>query len=63
MDSIKVSALVQDTAFDLRLEMLAGQGGVDRRLVSARIQKPGLALAGFTEHIQRTAFKYLATPS
>jgi HPr kinase/phosphorylase len=69
MDSIKVSALVQDQSFDLRLELLAGQGGVDRRLVSARIQKPGLALAGFTEHIHKdrlqvfgnTELSYLAT--
>ncbi len=69
MDSIKVSALVQDASFDLRLELLAGQGGLDRRLVSARIQKPGLALAGFTEHIHKdrlqvfgnTELSYLAT--
>ena len=53
MDSIKVSALTQDRSFDLRLELLAGAGGLDRRLVSARIQKPGLALAGFTEHIHK----------
>jgi len=53
MDSIKVSTLVQDKAFNLRLELLAGEAGVDRRLVSARIQKPGLALAGFFEHIHK----------
>lgn len=53
MDSIKVSNLVQDQAFDLRLELLAGAAGIDRRLVSARIQKPGLALAGFFEHIHK----------
>ena len=46
MDSIKVSALLADKGFDLRLELLAGEGGVDRRVVSSRIQKPGLALTG-----------------
>src|SRR5258708_36973457 len=69
MDSIKVYALVQDQSFDLRLELLAGEGGLERRLVSARIQKPGLALAGFTEHIHKdrlqvfgnTEMSYLAT--
>lgn len=69
MDSIKVSSLLADKEFDLRLELLAGEAGVDRRLVSSRIQKPGLALAGFTEHIHKdrlqvfgnTELAYLAT--
>jgi HPr kinase/phosphorylase len=69
MDSIKVSTLLADKEFDLRLELLAGEAGVDRRLVSSRIQKPGLALAGFTEHIHKdrlqvfgnTELSYLAT--
>ena len=53
MDSIKVEQLVKDTDFDLRLELLAGENGLDRRVVSSRIQKPGLALSGFTEHIHK----------
>jgi HPr kinase/phosphorylase len=69
MDSIRVSALIADKQFDLRLELLAGESGVDRKIVSSRIQKPGLALAGFTEHIHRdrlqvfgnTELSYLAT--
>jgi HPr kinase/phosphorylase len=69
MDSIKVSAMLADKEFDLRLELLAGEGGVDRRVVSSRIQKPGLALAGFLEHIHKdrlqvfgnTELSYLAT--
>ncbi len=43
MDSIKVETLLKDQDFDLRLELLAGEGGLDRRVVSSRIQKPGLA--------------------
>src|SRR3989440_11277701 len=53
MDSIKVETLLKDQDFDLRLELLAGEGGLDRRVVSSRIQKPGLALSGFTEHIHK----------
>src|SRR5438046_9801647 len=53
MDSIKIEQLVKDLDFDLRLELLAGDGGLDRRIVSSRIQKPGLALSGFTEHIHK----------
>src|SRR5205809_530256 len=69
MDSIKIEQLVKDRDFDLRLELLAGEGGLDRRVVSSRIQKPGLALSGFTEHIHKdrlqvfgnTEISYLAT--
>src|SRR5438067_1773045 len=69
MDSIKVETRLNDGDFDLRLELLAGQAGLDRRVVSSRIQKPGLALSGFTEHIHKdrlqvfgnTEMSYLAT--
>src|SRR5665213_1657028 len=69
MDSIRVSALIADNQFDLRLELLAGESGIDRKIVSSRIQKPGLALTGFTEHIHKdrlqvfgnTELSYLAT--
>src|SRR5258705_9857408 len=69
MDPMKVETLLKDQVFDLRLELLAGEGGLDRRVVSSRIQKPGLALSGFTEHIHKdrlqvfgnTEMSYLAT--
>jgi HPr kinase/phosphorylase len=69
MDSVKVETLLKDQQFDLRLELLAGEGGLERRVVSSRIQKPGLALSGFTEHIHKdrlqifgnTEMSYLAT--
>ena len=69
MDSIKVGLLLSDVQFDLRLELLAGEAGLDRKVISSRIQKPGLALAGFTEHIHKdrlqvfgnTEISYLAT--
>src|SRR5207253_9709028 len=61
--------LIKDQDFDLRLELLAVESGIDRRIVSSRIQKPGLALSGFTEHIHKdrlqvfgnTEISYLAT--
>ena len=69
MDAIKIEQLVRDDDFDLRLELLAGEGGLDREIVSSRIQKPGLALSGFTEHIHKdrlqvfgnTEISFLAT--
>ena len=69
MDSIKVSQLLKDENYDLRLELLAGESGLERKILSSRIQKPGLALSGFTEHIHKdrlqvfgnTEISYLAT--
>lgn len=67
--SIKVEDIVNDRAFDLRVELVAGEQGLLRRIVSPRIQKPGLALAGFTGHIHperlavfgNTEMSFLAT--
>ena len=36
---------------ELELELVAGEGGLDRRVSVPRIQKPGLALAGFVEQV------------
>ncbi|HXE81241.1 MAG TPA: HPr(Ser) kinase/phosphatase, partial [Vicinamibacterales bacterium] len=38
-------------AFGLKLEVLAGQGGLSRRITSPHVQKTGLALAGYHEYI------------
>src|SRR3989442_12922704 len=69
MTSTKVETRLRDRDFPLGRELLAGEGGLDRRVVSSRIQKPGLALSGFTEHIHKdrlqvfgnTEMSYLAT--
>src|SRR5512143_1608295 len=69
MDAIRVGALLDDKKFDLRLTLLAGKQGLSRRISSSRIQKPGLVLAGFTEHLHKervqvfgnTEMSYLAT--
>lgn len=49
--SCTIQQLLDDTQYDLKLELVAGQSGLDRRISSSRIQKPGLALTGFTEHL------------
>ncbi len=51
MGAIKISRLLEETDYDLRLELVAGKVGLGRRITSPRIQKPGLALTGFTEHL------------
>ena len=69
MDSTRVGALLDDRKFDLRLTLVAGKKGLSRKISSSRIQKPGLVLASFTEHLHKerlqvfgnTEMSYLAT--
>lgn len=49
--SVKVRQLLEDKNFDLRLQLVAGEAGLNRKITSDRIQKPGLALTGFVAHI------------
>lgn len=49
--SIRISALLEDRDYELQLTLVAGERGLSRTLNSTRIQKPGLALTGFTEHL------------
>jgi len=49
--SCTIQQLLDDVQYDLKLVLVAGQSGLDRRISSSRIQKPGLALTGFTEHL------------
>ncbi len=69
MSSIPVSTFFEHNREDLGLEVLAGWDGVERPIRIARIQKPGLALAGYFDQIHRdrvqvlgqTEISYLAT--
>ena len=36
----------------LRLHLAAGRAGLDRQIQLARVQRPGLALTGFTDYIR-----------
>ena len=51
MEEITVRGFWNHTRQPIGLELLAGEAGLERRLRSNRIQKPGLALAGFTSFI------------
>lgn len=51
MTFIRVSHLLEDADYGLALTLVAGKDGLERKISSPRIQKPGLALAGFTEHL------------
>ncbi|MFQ5720444.1 MAG: HPr(Ser) kinase/phosphatase [Acidobacteriota bacterium] len=50
---ITVDSLIAGTAENLAIEVLAGGEGGQRVINQARIQKPGLALAGFVEYLHR----------
>jgi HPr kinase/phosphorylase len=51
MGSIKIARLLEDRDYGLQLTLVTGAEGLGRVITSSRIQKPGLALAGFTEHL------------
>jgi len=48
--SLSIQDLLSDVEYGLGLTLLAGKQGLSNRVFSSRIQKPGLALAGFSEH-------------
>ena len=49
--SLSIQDLLDDNEYGLGLSLLAGKQGLSNRVSSSRIQKPGLALAGYTEHL------------
>ena len=51
MNSIPVSALLEDKDFDLQLKLITGKKGLSRKVNIPQIQKPGLALTGDTSHL------------
>jgi HPr kinase/phosphorylase len=51
MPSLKVQSLVDAKEAGFALELVAGGKGLHRRVSGARIQKPALALAGYTQHV------------
>ncbi|HEY3448230.1 MAG TPA: HPr(Ser) kinase/phosphatase [Myxococcales bacterium] len=67
--SITAAELLAENPYDLRLSLVCSQEGLSRPISSSRVQKPGLALAGFTEHLHNervqvfgnTEMSYLAT--
>nr|WP_275938141.1 HPr(Ser) kinase/phosphatase [Oryzomonas sagensis] len=49
--SLSIQEILDDSEYGLGLKLLAGQAGMGNRIYSPRIQKPGLALSGYTEHL------------
>lgn len=49
--SLTIHDLLKDQEYGLDLSLFAGDHGLSHRLYSSRIQKPGLALTGYTEHL------------
>ncbi|TPV96750.1 MAG: HPr(Ser) kinase/phosphatase [Myxococcales bacterium FL481] len=49
--SVAVEDLLDGEASRLEIELLSDWGGLERRILRPRIQKPGLALSGFVKHI------------
>lgn len=51
MSKFTVKQLLENNSYNLDLQIIAGSNGIDNEIASARIQKPGLALSGFTDHL------------
>ena len=49
--TVPVRELIEDGQEHLELELLGGGAGLDRLITHQRIQKPGLAMAGYTDFI------------
>jgi HPr kinase/phosphorylase len=49
--SLAIEDLLKDEEYGLELRLIAGKRGLSNRVYSSRIQKPGLALTGYTEHL------------
>jgi HPr kinase/phosphorylase len=50
--SLRVRDLLAAVGGDLSLRLAAGRSGLDRVILIPRVQRPGLALSGFTEYIR-----------
>jgi HPr kinase/phosphorylase len=49
---VAVRALLESGADGLQLKLAAGGAGLDHQITLARVQRPGLALTGYTEYIR-----------
>jgi HPr kinase/phosphorylase len=49
--TLAISDLLDDQEYGLELTLVSGAIGLSHRVSSSRIQKPGLALTGYTEHL------------
>jgi HPr kinase/phosphorylase len=49
---VAVGEMLEEGAAALQLELVAGRAGLDHRVHMSRVQRPGLALTGYTEYIR-----------
>ncbi len=49
---VSVAELLGEAAESLQLDLAAGRAGLDSRIHLARVQRPGLALTGYTDYIR-----------
>jgi HPr kinase/phosphorylase len=71
MKAVKVADILKDGDYHLGLRLVAGKNGLSREVTVPRIQKPGLALAGYLEQLHpdrvqvlgRVELSYLSTLS
>jgi len=49
---VPVAEMLEEAAADLQLELVTGQVGLDHRVHLARVQRPGLALTGYTDYVR-----------
>ncbi len=50
--AVTVRQLLHEAGSLLRLQLAAGRAGLDRQIQLSRVQRPGLALTGFTEYLR-----------
>jgi HPr kinase/phosphorylase len=58
---VKVSELLSDEASDLQLRSLAPSGDMNQSITLTKIQKPGLALTGYTDFVQKGRVQILGS--
>ena len=51
MASVRVDSLLDAREAGLAMELVGGRGGLSRRISGPRVQKPGLALTGYTNYV------------
>ncbi len=57
--SIRVDVLFEARAAGMALELVSGRGGLSRIITGPRLQKPGLALAGYTSYVHSERLQLL----
>jgi HPr kinase/phosphorylase len=56
---LSIKELLEDKEYGLGLKLIAGGRGLANQISSPRIQKPGLALAGYTDHFHPSRIQVL----